>query len=825
MANYWTSFNWSNGLQSRISTLPLVIAGPILRRVTPDSVSVWVALKSQQTVTLKVYDSSNNEVISDSISTIALGSHLHVCVVTAASSSVIFTPGTNYTYNLFFTNGSNLGSAGILNNSNSSSGAMSLITYGSFTRPSFSLPPTDFSKLRIVHGSCRKPHGEGKDALEGVHTMIESVINDPASANKRPHQLFLTGDQIYADDVGDALLHMIIDADKHLIDRAETLPGIAGDPPLPGKRVSIMKGYAQFTPDDYACKSHLMKLSEYYCMYLFVWSPVLWPAVLPDFATVRPNDPQTKLTYSRNVQPSNTEEYTTFVEEQGYLNTFKSTLANVRKALANVPVYMIFDDHDVTDDWFLNGAWQTKVYASPLGKRIVTNGLAAYAVFQDWGNLSARYLNPMPGKNLLNLLGATPTVYNNVESLILPVFNATDKRMEHTGTQLDWHYTVPMDKYEVIVLDPRTMRAYPTPESCPGLISDAGMVNQIPPLSVPAQTTNELTILIAPAPVFGVPRVEDLQLFIAGTEQAGLEENDVEGWGFRRREHDTLQYLISHLVDRTDNGSPKRGRVLLLSGDVHYSFSIRTEYWATKPRTKPLNFTGNFNLILAQLTASSLKNQVKSVTGTYNCHYAGYRLLRDALPDTKKVFGYRTGAPLTVGTRTIVDNQTSQNYTTPIKVSQYKPILDYERDTKDIVSPDMNITNSFSIAPHWSYRIDYIRDTSGEVRPNMVYTKTVVPAPPYANRAAALQTYLAQASNSWAYNGLWGSGKEIVGKNNIGEISFSLDANSKLKSVFHTIWWQLRSNANSNTFLGMFPLTKHEISLEYGNGVYPMPQP
>ena len=37
---------------------------------------------------------------------------------------------------------------------------------------------------------------------------------------------------------------------------------------------------------------------------------------------------------------------------------FRKNLPKVQRALANVPTYMILDDHDVTDDYFLNPVWR-----------------------------------------------------------------------------------------------------------------------------------------------------------------------------------------------------------------------------------------------------------------------------------------------------------------------------------------------------------------------------------------------------------------------------------------------------------------------------------
>ena len=68
------------------------------------------------------------------------------------------------------------------------------------------------------------------------------------------------------------------------------------------------------------------------------------------------------------------------------LTTFERGLAKVRRVLANVPTYMIFDDHDLTDDWNLNPIWYDRVMATSLGTATLRNGLVAYALFQDWGN-------------------------------------------------------------------------------------------------------------------------------------------------------------------------------------------------------------------------------------------------------------------------------------------------------------------------------------------------------------------------------------------------------------------------------------------------------
>ena len=71
--------------------------------------------------------------------------------------------------------------------------------------------------------------------------------------------------------------------------------------------------------------------------------------------------------------------------------THLKTLPKVRRALANIPTYMIFDDHDVTDDWNMTLKFCNAVYNSDLGRRVVQNALVAYALCL-WGARSLRAL-------------------------------------------------------------------------------------------------------------------------------------------------------------------------------------------------------------------------------------------------------------------------------------------------------------------------------------------------------------------------------------------------------------------------------------------------
>ncbi|POX36139.1 alkaline phosphatase [Streptomyces sp. Ru73] len=80
-------------------------------------------------------------------------------------------------------------------------------------------------------------------------------------------------------------------------------------------------------------------------------------------------------------QVADYEEYTHLYEES-WLDP------EVRWLLSTVPSCMIFDDHDVIDDWNTSAAWLTRMRATPWWRDRILGGLMSYWVHQHLGNLS-----------------------------------------------------------------------------------------------------------------------------------------------------------------------------------------------------------------------------------------------------------------------------------------------------------------------------------------------------------------------------------------------------------------------------------------------------
>src|SRR4051794_20410792 len=255
-------------LRDRLAALPLVLSGPLLRRTEPTGVTVFVALREPRAVTLRVYEAvaggARGALRAEAKrSTLAIGQNLHVVAVTAVPAQPLAWGGL-FLYDLAFgepaASAPTLLSPGMLVPLNSGADPREVVCYPGTALPSFALPPADLNQLRILHGSCRKAGGPSKDLMPLFDDLIAQTATSPI---QRPHQLYLTGDQIYADDVPDALLTLLTDAGNTLLGWVPKVPlaeptgatvdlrrgGDPDTPPYlaPGGRQKLMEDHAGFT--------------------------------------------------------------------------------------------------------------------------------------------------------------------------------------------------------------------------------------------------------------------------------------------------------------------------------------------------------------------------------------------------------------------------------------------------------------------------------------------------------------------------------------------------------------------------------------------------
>lgn len=796
-------------IAQRFNQLPLILAGPLLRHTTYDEVTVWVAIKEASTVTLTIYQEEGNAQLAPLFSgarpTVQLGRHLHVVAVTAhAPPNQPLAPGHLYYYDLQFAGGAiqgGLRASGVVSTPPPGPGERNALSYSdTHLLPSFALPPDDLNKLRIVHGSCRKTHSEGRDATEALDRVLAA---DWAFPDRRPHQVFFTGDQIYADEVPACLLAPLTDAGNFLLaglngagqlDWEETLAGdilpleqasdtlpVTGNKPSqipPGSRRRVVLKKAAFSTRE--GQNHLLGLGEYLAMYLAVWADVIWPPELPThddlFSTLPADEGRVKH----------------FNAEREAVLQLRTVMPPIRRALANIPSYMICDDHETTDDWYVTREWCADVMQTQLGRRVMLNAMLAYAVCQAWGNTPEQYTGAEPGAALLSAASAwvqsnlengshrqavaqrvgIPDTEAEVSAFVASVNQLPLGRVPRTAQMLDWHYTRRWRSHEVIALDVRTWRGFAgDPLDPPIQITDEGMLEQLAPSAPPVP----LTLVLAPTNVLLVPLMHLGERWYIQTVWAMVsfltsvfKREEGRGRGFARTydpdladswvsQTDGYEKFIAWLATRNVAvGGAPRSHILVLSGDVHFGWAGRMQYAAQRPYQVA---SAPAEAVVGHLTVSGLDNQV----GLWNAlHHWGF-IPGDNFPQPRIWLGWSD--PATPGLSTIeIDRVASWDEDIsfrPWMLERTPPMLRLKE-----IAPQLTIPE-----PDWLYRSDCVRGekvlglegvtslTSGQ------YT--------IDNLADALRNHRIYADQGAA-------GLEIIGKNNFGDVTFQWDAQTHL---------------------------------------------
>jgi hypothetical protein len=293
---------------------------------------------------------------------------------------------------------------------------------------------------------------------------------------------------------------------------------------------------------------------------------------------------------------------------------FKSGLKAVRRVLANTSSIMSFDDHDVTDDWYLNGGWTKRVLGSMLGERIIRNGFIAFALFQAWGNDPKGWANTTPQKDARNkFLEEIPRLIQSFKKLsdsdpakiVSPTRPAEDEAFSKTfhnalgfanfeDPPVKWHCSLKLGPAQVYVLDTRTRRDFSKGlDYPPNLIGKKALGEQLPS-TLPFGT--ELAIVVSGTPVLGLATIESLGQPIiprvldvvsmgkkAGSKITGADQIALREFSFKKGrdsldvEHWTLHIEGYEALLKRSAGLKK---VLFLSGDVHYGISSEMDYWS-----------------------------------------------------------------------------------------------------------------------------------------------------------------------------------------------------------------------------------------------------
>ncbi|MEC9428596.1 MAG: alkaline phosphatase family protein [Pseudomonadota bacterium] len=536
--------------------MPQVIAGPIVRKVTSTECHIWVVTSNADSPALNL--SANEVVVSGNCQreTIRVGKYAFIHLLSFTSSEP-FEDTARIGYSLSFSDDAQQASweneqRGLLYD-----GQSSLCFHYTET------PET------ILHGSCRKPHFHSDDALAQVDVLHKNAFK---KQNDFPDLLLMTGDQIYADDVAGPMLkaiHSVIDRlglyhealegavvtntnelathEHGYYEREQLLPQIATNTVLS----SIFFGAKKkpvFTSVN--AQNHLIGSAEIIAMYLLVWSDTLWADINIDKDGIPPKY------------------HAIFDKEHEALNGFVKQLPQVRRALAHIPTYMIFDDHDVTDDWNLTRGWEQEVYGNPLSKRMIGNALIGYLLCQGWGNAPKK---------------VAPLIAKVQESMGESGLNSHDEIIDDLLDFDQWHYRLDTTP-PIEVLDTRTQRW----RSESNMNKPSGLMDWEALCDFQHSIIGKKSVIVvSAAPIYGVKVIEAIQKVFTFFGKALTV--DAENWMAHKGTANVILNIFRHYKTPPD--------FIILSGDVHYSFvyDVRLRFRRNSPH-------------ITQFTCSGLKN-------------------------------------------------------------------------------------------------------------------------------------------------------------------------------------------------------------------------
>ncbi len=517
-------------------TLPAVLAGPLLRRLEPRRLVIWLVGSRTLALSLRLHlphgETLDINLDAQHCQVVPVGRHAFIHLLDIALHNALPQDVT-------------LGYDLVVDNVGIAEWAPHLV-YADAEWPTFVL----HSRIhQLVHGSCRKPHHRADEGLLCVDRLLADAHH---TAAQRPALLMMSGDQVYADDVAGPMLRAIhaliarlglfdeylegavVDDSASLYGhrasyyhRADLLPALDSNKTL---RERFFGGVKKPIFTSSTADNHLVTFAEVIAMYLLAWSPTPWTLITPQ-------PPQLSL-----------EEQQRYTREQVHIERFCDGLPGVARVFAHLSTLMIFDDHDITDDWNLSAQWEETAYGHPFSKRIIGNALLAYLLCQGWGNQPEVFDEQLKQTQALTRQAQD----NHLDAA------AQDELLQALLKFQQWHYVLPTTP-ALVVLDTRTRRwrSEFTLKQPSGLL-DWEALSELQQ----ALLDHPSAIIVSPAPIFGVKLIETVQKVFSWCGYPLLV--DAENWMAHRGAAQVILNIFRH--------SRTPGNYVILSGDVHYSF-------------------------------------------------------------------------------------------------------------------------------------------------------------------------------------------------------------------------------------------------------------
>ena len=246
----------------------------------------------------------------------------------------------------------------------------------------------------------------------------------------------------------------------------------------------------------------------------------------------------------------------------------------VRWLLSTVPSAMVFDDHDVHDDWNTSHAWRRDFAHKPWWHERIVGALASYWVYQHLGNLSPAAVDE-------------DELYARVqahEGDVLPLLREVAAAADEDPSTFRWSYVRDLAGTRVVVVDSRAARDLGGPDR------ERRMVDREEWAWVREQCTGDFDhlFLATSVPVFvahGIHWTEAASEalaagswgpWVARQAEKARRAADLEHWPAFGRSFEEMVELLDDVASGRLGRAP--ASVVLLSGDVHPAYVDRVGF-------------------------------------------------------------------------------------------------------------------------------------------------------------------------------------------------------------------------------------------------------
>ena len=268
----------------------------------------------------------------------------------------------------------------------------------------------------------------------------------------------------------------------------------------------------------------------------------------------------------------------------------------VRWLLSTLPSAMIFDDHDVRDDWNTSHAWRLDMQKTDWWGERITGALMSYWIYQHLGNLSPASLE---ADEMYRVVRDLP----DAEATLRAFAQAADREADGAkGTM--WSYRREIGPVRLLVIDSRCGRVLA--DGRRSMISDPEfdwVEDQV------ADGSFEHLVVATSMPWLLPRALHDIESWnealCAGSRGRVLARIgewvrravDLEHWAAVRLSFDRLAALFAR-VGRGEHGAPAPATICVVSGDVHHTYVSEADY---KPLLKSRVY---------QITCSPISNSI-----------------------------------------------------------------------------------------------------------------------------------------------------------------------------------------------------------------------